>query len=91
MKSISQVLNEINNLLNAGILRGTITKQYYSKVSKGKTRKIGPYFVYTVSVKGARTVRRVPKDQVTAYKSAISRCKQVKELFNNLLQQGEIV
>lgn len=90
MNAKGQILQQIDDLITLGILRGSLTTQTYTKKDKhGDSYQQGPYFVYTVSIKGSRTTKRVPAENVKQYEEAIARGKKVKELFNRLMEIGE--
>ncbi len=70
--------------------RGSVTEQYYTKRNKDGLESLqGPYYVWSHCRDGKRRTDRIRADQIIRVRKQIANYKELKRLFEELLDVTE--
>ena len=86
--TLSEFFTAVQTVLPAR--RGNLYEQYLErKGADGKTRRFGPYYVWTRCEGGRMVSSRVPREDVPRVREEISRGKQLDGLIGQLWKLAE--
>jgi len=86
--NLSEFFTAVQNVLPAR--RGNLYEQYLERDgADGKTRRFGPYYVWTRCEGGQMVSSRVPREDVNRVRGEISRGKQLDGLIGQLWELAE--
>ena len=86
--SLEEIIVKLSEI--GPVRRGQITEQWYTVTDKkGKSRKQGPYYVWTWSDDGEKHTERISAEDINKVRDEIDRGKEVSELFREFFRQKE--